>query len=148
MKFAEMRPGRVFVLSLDPGEIINETIETFASEHNVRYGAVSVVGGVDGGSVLVVGPRIPVDEKITAQTKALEAPSEVTGFGTIFPDEAGVPRVHMHGSAGRDGRSITGCFRTGMIAWLVTEVVITEYVGNGPVRKKDAKTGYAVLTVE
>lgn len=143
-----MRPGRIFVLSLEPGEIINDTIEAFASEHGILYGAVSLAGGVDGGSVLTVGPKIPIGEKITPQTKTLEAPCEATGFGTIFPNEDGVPKVHMHGSAGRDGKSATGCFRKGMVAWLVTEVIVTEYVGTGPVRKKDAATGFELLTVE
>jgi predicted DNA-binding protein with PD1-like motif len=148
MKYSEMRPGRMFVMSLDPGEIISEEIENFSLEHGIVYGTVSVVGGVDGGSVLVVGPKIPADKKIEPLKFEIDAPSEVTGFGTIFPDESGRPTFHMHGSIGREGRSVTGCFREGVIAWLVTEVVITEMKGSGPVRKKDKKTGYGLLTVE
>ncbi|MDD2410187.1 MAG: DNA-binding protein [Candidatus Methanomethylophilaceae archaeon] len=148
MKYSEMRPGRMFVLSLDPGEMIREEIERFSLEHGVVYGTVSVVGGVDGGSVLVVGPKVPADERIEPLKFEIDAPSEVTGFGTIFPDESGKPTFHMHGSIGREGRSVTGCFREGVIAWLVTEVVITEMKGSGPIRKKDKKTGYGLLTVE
>lgn len=54
----------------------------------------------------------------------------------------------MHGSVGRDGKSVTGCFREGVIAWLVTEVMITEMIGTGPVRKKDGPSGLEVLKIE
>lgn len=148
MKYSEMRPGRMFVLSLDPGEIIRKEIEHFCSEHGVIYGTVSVVGGVDGGSVLVVGPKLPIEDKIEPMKHEIIAPSEVTGFGTIFPDESGRPTFHMHGSVGREGGSVTGCFREDVIAWLVTEIVITEMTGHGPFRKKDKKSGYGLLTVE
>ena len=148
MKFTEMRLGRIFVLSLDPGEIIREEVERFSSEHGINYGTVSVVGGVDRGSVLVVGPKYPIDGPIEPLTHELEAPCEVTGFGTIFPDTSGKPIFHMHGSVGRDGRSMTGCFNKNIIAWLVTEVVITELVGNGPVRKRRGTSQFELMTIE
>jgi predicted DNA-binding protein with PD1-like motif len=81
-------------------------------------------------------------------TYELEAPSEVTGFGTIFPDESGKPKLHMHGSVGREGMSITGCFAKGVVAWLVTEVVITEMIGKGPFRKKLGTTDLELMTIE
>ena len=59
----------------------------------------------------------------------------MTGTGTVFPDTDGNPILHMHGSVGRDGKSVTGCFRRRMVAWLVLEVVIQELVGSGPVRE-------------
>ncbi len=148
MKYTEMRSGRIFVLSLDPGEIIREEVERFSLEHKINYATVSVVGGVDKGSVLVVGPEHPVKDQIVPLTYELEAPCEVTGFGTIFPDESGKPVFHMHGSVGREGRSITGCFNKNVIAWLVTEVVITELIGKGPVRKRLGTSDLKLMTVE
>lgn len=148
MKYAEMRPVRTFVLSLDPGEIIREEVENFSLEHGIKYATASVVGGVDKGSKIVVGPKYPIEGDIEPQVYELEAPSEVTGFGTVFPDASGKPVLHMHGSVGRDGKSLTGCFREGVIAWLVTEVVITEMIGTGPVRKKDVSSGLEVLKIE
>lgn len=147
MKYAEMRPGRIFVLSLEPGEIIREEVEKFSIEHGIRYAAVSVVGGVDKGSRLVVGPKYPIGNTIEPLNHVLDAPSEVTGFGTLFPDASGNPVLHMHGTAGREGKSVTGCFRNGMIAWFVTEVVITEMTGSGPVRKIDEESGLEAMTI-
>lgn len=148
MKHTEMRPGRIFVLSLDPGEIIRDEVERFSSRYGINYATVSVVGGVDKGSVLVVGPEYPMKDKIVPLTRELEAPCEVTGFGTVFPDESGNPVLHMHGSIGREGKSMTGCFREGVVAWLVTEVVITEMVGKGPVRKKFGASQLELMTIE
>ncbi|HKM09568.1 MAG TPA: PPC domain-containing DNA-binding protein [Candidatus Methanomethylophilaceae archaeon] len=148
MKYAEMRPVRIFVLTLESGEIIREEVEKFSLEHGIKYATVSVIGGVDKGSKFVVGPKYPIEGDIEPQLHELDAPSEVTGFGTIFPDTSGRPVLHMHGSAGRDGKSVTGCFREGVIAWLVTEVVITEMRGAGPVRKKDEVSGLEILKIE
>lgn len=148
MKYTEMQQGRIFVLSLEPGEIIREEVERFSEKQNIRYATVSVVGGVDKGSRLIVGPKYPVDEVIEPLVYDLDAPNEVVGFGTLFPDSFGKPVLHMHGTAGRDGKSVTGCFRDGVIAWFVTEVVITELVGTGPVRKTDKESELDIMTIE
>lgn len=148
MRSAELSVGRVFVLRLETGEIIHEVIEKFARENGITYATVSIVGGVDKGSKMVAGPTLPIERKILPIVHEINAESEVTGFGTIFPDEEGNPIMHMHGSVGREGNSSTGCFRAGMIAWLVLEVVILELNGKGPIRKKDASIGYKVLEIE
>lgn len=134
MRSAEMRDGRVFVLRLEDGEVLHESIESFCREHGVRHATVTAVGGVDGGSQYVSGPTMPVGDRIVPIVCTVDAPSELTGTGTIFPDEDGNPVLHMHGSVGREGRSSTGCFRVRMVVWLVMEVVIREIVGDGPVR--------------
>jgi predicted DNA-binding protein with PD1-like motif len=94
---------------------------------------------------MTVGPEVPYDEGIVPIIITLDAPHELTASGTIFPDEDGKPMVHIHGSAGREGRAVTGCLRTGVIAWLVLEVVLVELVGEGAVRKKDGTTGMKIL---
>ncbi len=134
MRSAELRDGRVFVLRLEDGEVLHEAIESFCRDNGVVRATVTAVGGVDAGSEFIVGPGVPIGEKIIPLTYRLDAPCELTGTGTVFPDEDGNPIMHMHGSVGRDGRSITGCFRRRMVAWLVMEVVIREIVGDGPVR--------------
>ena len=35
MRYTEARPGRVFILRLEYGDIVHETIERFAVEHNI-----------------------------------------------------------------------------------------------------------------
>lgn len=134
MRAAEMRDGRVFVLRLEEGEVLHESIEKFCRENGVVNATVIAVGGVDAGSQFVSGPTMPIEGKIVPIVHTVDAPSELTGTGTVFPDEEGNPILHMHGSVGREGRSSTGCFRKRMVVWLVMEVVIREIVGEGPVR--------------
>lgn len=134
MRSAELRDGRVFVLRLQDGEILHEAIESFCREHGIVNATVTAVGGVDAGSEFVSGPNMPIEGKIVPYVHTVDAPSELTGTGTVFPDEDGNPIMHMHGSVGREGRSSTGCFRKRMVVWLVMEVVIREMVGTGPVR--------------
>ena len=56
MKYSEAKPGRVFVIRLEDGDILHEAIEAFARQHAIQAGSLIVVGGADDGSTLVVGP--------------------------------------------------------------------------------------------
>jgi predicted DNA-binding protein with PD1-like motif len=148
MRSAELSVGRIFVLRLESGEVIHETIEAFARDNGIERASVSIVGGAAAGSKMVSGPILPIAGKIVPYVHEVGAESEVTGFGTVFPDEDGNPILHMHGSVGREGGSSTGCFRAGMVAWLVLEAVVTELNGPGPVRRTDPDTGFKILEIE
>ena len=148
MKYSEISTGRVFVLRLETGEMLHEVVEEFSRTHGIRAATLTAVGGIGPGSKLTVGPKLPVEEGIIPLTHVLNAPYELTASGTLFEDEDGNPMIHMHGSAGREGNSVTGCLRTGVIAWLVLEVVITELVGNVPIRKRDLQTGMKILNID
>jgi len=139
-----MEKGRVFVLRLETGEVLHEVLERFSRENGIKNALVTAVGGIGEGSRMTVGPEMPYDNGIVPIIITLDAPHELTASGTIFPDENGDPMIHMHGSAGREGKAVTGCLRTGVIAWLVLEVVLVELIGEGAVRKKGA-SGMKVL---
>ena len=145
MKFSEAKQGRVFVLRLEDGEIIHETVEKFATEKEINAAAVIVLGGADRGSRLVVGPEDGRSEKIRPMGTVLGDVHEMTGTGTIFPDEGGAPKLHMHISTGRNERSMTGCVRNGVRVWLIAEIVIFELVGSRAKRKLDQATGFELL---
>lgn len=140
-----MERGRTFVLRLETGEVLHEVLERFSRENGIKNAMVTVVGGIGEGSRLTVGPEIPYDEGIVPIIITLDAPHELTASGTIFPDEKGDPMVHIHGSAGREGRAVTGCLRAGVVAWLVLEVVLVELIGEGAVRKEDTEAGFKIL---
>ena len=149
MRSAELRDGRVFVLRLEEGEVLHESIEQFCKENGISNATVTAVGGVDAGSMYVSGPEVPVGDTIHPIICTVDAPSELTGTGTVFPDEDGNPMMHMHGSIGREGVSHTGCFRVKVVVWLVMEVVIREMVGSGPVRRvSDSRIDAKLLEVE
>ena len=147
MRSLEMEKGRVFVLRLETGEVLHEVLERFSREKGIKNAFVSAVGGIAEGSRLTVGPEVPYDKGIVPIFTVLNEPHELTASGTIFPDENGEPFMHMHGSAGREGKAVTGCLRAGVIAWLVLEVVIIELIGDGAVRKKDKATGLKILDI-
>ena len=87
MKYSEAKTGRNFILRLEDGEILHEVVEQFAFDHQIKAAKLMVVGGVDKGSRLVVGPKESRSAIIEPVEIILDDAHEVTGFGTIFPNE-------------------------------------------------------------
>lgn len=145
MKFSEARQGRAFVVRLEPGEIVHEVLEKFAEDQGVKAAGLLMVGAIDRGSRLVVGPEDGDASKIVPLEHVLAKPHEVAAVGTIFPDEEGRPTVHMHLAAGREGRAAAGCIRRGVKVWLIAEVIIHELVGTDAKRVVDPATGFELL---
>jgi predicted DNA-binding protein with PD1-like motif len=144
MRHSECSEGRVFILRLEEGEILHEAVESFASDNGISSATVIAVGGADTGSELTVGPEVPISSPVVPMRHMLDAPHELTGTGTIFPDAGGRPVMHMHCSCGRGNRSITGCVRSGVKVWLVMEVIITELAKRLP----DERSGFGLLAPE
>lgn len=145
MRYSEARQGRVFVLRLEDGEIVHEAVESFAIEKGIQSAAVIILGGADRGSNLVVGPEDGRSERIKPMKTVLGDVHEMTGTGTIFQDEEGMPRLHMHISTGRNERAVTGCVRNGVRVWLIAEVIIFELIDTSATRKLDRATGFELL---
>ncbi len=57
MKYSEGNIGRIFVISLEDGDELPRAIEEFAAEKGIAGGMCILVGGIDGGGNIVVGPR-------------------------------------------------------------------------------------------
>ncbi len=145
MKFSEARQGRTFVIRLEDGDLVHETIEQFAVDHGINAASLIILGGADRGSTLVTGPEQGRSKAIVPMTRVLDNVHEVTGTGTIFPDEKGAPILHMHMACGRGLSTITGCIRNGVRVWQVMEVILQELVDSTGIRKKDAATGFDLL---
>lgn len=145
MKYSEAKQGRVFVIRLEDGDVLHESIESFARREGIRAAALIVVGGADEGSRLVVGPRAGRERPVVPMTRDLCNVYEVAGVGTIFPDEEGNPVLHMHIACGRRGETTTGCVRTGVKVWEVMEIVLWELTESKARRLLDEKTGFRLL---
>ena len=145
MRSAECSAGRVFVLRLEDGEILHEAVESFALTNGIISATVIAVGGAGKGSRLVVGPKMPLSSPVAPMHHEIDAPHELTGTGTVFPNAEGRPVMHMHCSCGRGGASVTGCVRAGVKVWLVMEVIITELSGCGSKRLIDRGSGFELL---
>jgi predicted DNA-binding protein with PD1-like motif len=148
MKYSEGNIGRIFVVSLDNGDHLPVTIEDFAAEKGINRAMCMLVGGIDDGGNIVAGPRdrhtMPPDPILYK----LSGVHEVCAVGTLFPDDEGKPRLHMHAALGREGQTHTGCIRPGVDVWKLGEFVILEILNSAARRKIDPSTGFHALACE
>ena len=145
MKYSQAGQGRIFIIRLEDGDILHESIEKFARDKSIAAATVTAVGGVDKGSRLIVGPDNGRAAKITPMEYVLDDVYEVTGCGTIFPDEDGNPILHMHLACGRNEHTVTGCVRAGVKVWHILEIIITELTRCAAKRRLDATTGFRLM---
>jgi predicted DNA-binding protein with PD1-like motif len=145
MKYSQAKPGRIFVIRLEDGDVVHEEIEKLAREQSIKAAALIVVGGADKESHLVVGPEQARTTPVIPMTHIIDDVHEVSGVGTLFPDEDGNPMVHMHVACGREKSTVTGCIRNGVFVWQVMEIVLFELIDTTGVRKVDPGTGFKLL---
>lgn len=144
MQYSEGRLGRIFTLRLEDGERLPDVLEAFARDQAIQAGLVFYLGGAQHGSRVVVGPE-EARETIVPLIHVLHGIQEVLAVGTIFPNEAGEPVMHLHAASGREGGATVGCTRAGVDVWLVGEVVILEILGTTGRRLKDQESGFELL---
>ena len=145
MLFSEAKQGRTFIIRLEDEEVVHETLENFAGEQGIRAASLIILGGADKGSKLIVGPQQSRGVPVMPMEHELYDVHEVTGTGTIFPDEEGNPALHLHMACGRQENTVTGCIRRGVKVWHVMEVVMFEIITASAVRKPDSETGFKLL---
>jgi len=148
MKFAEAKLGRVFILRLHDGDRLPYVLESFAAQKKVASGVCFLIGGAKKGSRIVVGPNDGDVAAPEAMVTLLRGVHEICGVGTVFPDEKGQPKLHMHASFGRNDNTITGCVRKGVDVWRIGEVLLLELFGAGALRMRDKATGFEFLEIE
>lgn len=146
MKYAEGRTGRIFILRLEQGDRIPEAIEGFAAEKGIEVAMVFFLGGAERGSKVVVGPEEGTERgRPIGMITALTGISESVGFGTLFKNEEGFPRLHLHSAFGRERETVTGCTREGVEIWQIGEMVLMEILDTLAVRKLDPQSGFELL---
>ncbi len=145
MKYSQAKQGRIFVIRLEDGEIVHEVIEGFAREHSIKAAAMIALGGADKDSKLVVGPEHGRVNPVQPMEHILDNVHEITGTGTIFPDESNRPVLHMHLACGRNDSTTTGCVRTGVRVWHIMEIVLFELLDTTAIRALDSQTGFSLL---
>jgi predicted DNA-binding protein with PD1-like motif len=145
MKYSEAIHGRIFVIRLEDGDIVHDEIERFAREKSIGAAALIIVGGADQKSKVVVGPERGRATPVVPMEHVLDEVHEIAGVGTLFPDDAGNPVLHMHMACGRKSSTITGCIREGVRVWHVMEVIVFELADTTGVRTHDSKTGFKLL---
>lgn len=145
MKYSMAQPGRIFTVRLEDGDILHEALERLARDEKIGAAVVLIVGGADDGSRLVVGPRASRSTPIEPVTATLAGVHEAAGVGTIFPDSAGQPKLHLHAACGRGEKTVTGCVRAGLKTWHILEAIVIELKGSPACRRRDAVTDFELL---
>jgi predicted DNA-binding protein with PD1-like motif len=148
MQFTEAKLGRVFVLRLHHGDRLPEVLESFATEKNVSTALCFFLGGAKEKSRVVVGPKDGYASPPEPMVTLLDGVHEACGVGTIFADEEGKPKLHMHASFGRKQNTVTGCVRMGVGVWQIGEVIVLELTGAQARRVIDKKTNFEFLEVQ
>jgi len=147
LNYTEAKLGRIFILRLHQGERLHEVIEKFAAEKQVSSALCFFLGGAEDKSKVVVGPKdgaaLPPEPMVTL----LKGVHEACGVGTIFTDEQGKPKLHMHASFGRNEKAATGCVRMGVDVWQIGEAVVLELTCSSAKRAKDKDTGFEFLEI-
>jgi len=148
MKFTEAKLGRIFILRLHDKDHLPDVLENFAQKQHIASALCFLIGGAKEKSRVVVGPKesdtLPPEPVITL----LGGTSEIVGVGTIFVNEEGEPKLHMHASFGRGEKTITGCVRMGVDIWHIGEVVLLELANAEASRALNKKTGFEFLEVQ
>jgi predicted DNA-binding protein with PD1-like motif len=151
VKYSTAGLGRVFVVRLEDGDVVHEAIEELARREGVQRAAVLVLGGADDGSRLVVGPRLgrpTAGMPIEPVERLLDGVHEMAGVGTLFPDDAGRPVLHLHAAFGRGDRVSAGCIRRGVATWVIGEAIVIELTGNAAARRVNPATGFELLELD
>ena len=144
MKACEGHIGRVFIMRLEDGDTVPDCIEKFAEEKGVQVGHAILIGGIEGGEV-VVGPRRSDEMPPEPMLLPVDGAHEVAGVGVLAPGDDGRPVLHIHAALGRSGQTMTGCLRPGVATWVVGEAILYEILGTKAKRVKDKETGFALL---
>lgn len=145
MDYTEANLGRIFVLRLHQNEVLHEEIEKFAAQKKIKSALCFFLGGAEDKSKVVVGPKDGNVMPPQPMVMLLQGVHESCGVGTIFTDEAGEPKLHMHASFGRNDHAVTGCGRMGVNVWKIGEVVILELTGGTAKRIINKATGFEFL---
>lgn len=150
MQYTEAKPGRIFILRLEQGDVLPFDVEKFAIEHNIKCAGVQLLGGVDAGSRIISGPvnGDVIIPGMPLNINMIENVHESLGIGTIFPNEQGYPILHLHIGCGREKNTTTGCARQGVKVWMYMEMIIYELMDCKASRYIDEESGFTLLKVE
>jgi len=129
--------GKCICLRLHENDPVYNSIESAAAAENIEAGVVFVIGAVKNGAV-VVGPIDQNERPLRPIVERFAEAREIAGIGTLFKNEAGEMKLHMHASIGHGKEIVVGCPRVNLDCWLINEIIILELKGLNAVRAKEA----------
>jgi len=142
-KVHEAHGQRTFVVVLDAGEEVRETLHRFAERESLSAAQLSAIGAFERATI-----RFFDWESKQYQPIPLEEQVEVVSLlGDIALAEQGGPKLHLHAVLGRrDGTAMGGDLESGRVRPTL-EVVITESPAHLR-RVHDPRSGLALIRLD
>ncbi|MDR0330313.1 MAG: DNA-binding protein [Chitinispirillales bacterium] len=137
MEYTTGAVGKCICVRLHENDPVYASIQEAADKEGIDAGVAFAIGGVKNGAV-VVGPIDQDERPLRTTVEKFSDARELVGVGTLFRNEEGEMKLHMHASIGKGTAPLVGCPRLGLDCWLVNEVVILELTGINAVRAKEA----------
>lgn len=124
MDYRSGKIGRVFAIRFDDGDDFLQELLKVVTKEDIFAGWFTMIGGLRQAEV-VTGPQEPTmpPDPVWA---SVDGAREVVGLGSVFRDETGEPRIHLHAALGHHGQTMTACVRKGTKTYLILEVYLTE----------------------
>jgi uncharacterized protein len=145
MQYSEGNIGRIFVLRIDDGEDLIESVIEFVRKKDLKFVMGLFIGALRDGKA-VTGPELPIIPPVQ-HFETYESAWEVFGMVTVYPSSDG-PRPHIHSALGRGREALVGCLREKASVYLVNEAVLFEFVGLNAIRELDKRSGFYLLSLE
>jgi uncharacterized protein len=145
MQYSEGSFGRVFVLRIDHGEDLIESLQKFLHEKEIKSCTALFMGALRDGRA-VTGPKLP-EVPPSPQYEAYESAWEVFGMATVYPSVEG-PKLHIHSALGRGRQSFVGCIRDKAEVYLIVEAVLFEICDLAAKRGWDEKMQLYLLSLK
>ena len=116
--------GRIVVIRFDDGDDLLHELTEVVRREGIMAGWFTLLGGLRHAEV-VTGPKEPTvpPEPVWA---TVDGAREVVGVGSVYRDESGEPKIHLHTSLGHHGATMTACVRMGTRTYLILEAYLTE----------------------
>ncbi len=145
MQYSEGSLGRVFVLRMDHGEDLIESLQKFLKEKKIESCTALFMGALRDGRA-VTGPKLPVVPP-TTNFEAYDSAWEVFGMATVYPSIEG-PKLHIHSGIGRGQQSLLGCIRDKAQVYLIVEAILFEICGLSAERAWDENMQLYLLSLK
>jgi len=124
MEYRTGKIGRVLVIRFDDGDDFLQELINVVKKEAIQNGWFTMIGGLRQADV-VTGPEEPTMPPIPVWA-TVDGAREVVGIGSVFRDETGEPKIHLHTALGHHGQTLTGCVRKGTKTYLILEAYLTE----------------------
>jgi predicted DNA-binding protein with PD1-like motif len=134
--FIENKIGRIFVIKLEPGDYLKESITELAHRENIENAVI--VTGIATFDEVNIHMTTTLDYPIGYHKEQLQEPLELGGLDGFIAD--GEP--HLHGVIGNADRTWAGHLLDGCRVLYLAEIVVQELIGTKLIRKENSKGAF------